>query len=159
MNTQRFTFFQRVPRVFGMPRRCPGDWLAIVFARHSFVMRIAMGWKWNGEIPDLLGFQDIWIVLQQCNNMINDWSLFYSLLTPLLLLDVNQIYLPNQGKKKFQIRVEKRSQGRKCHITVVKWYQGRKCSITVVKWYQGRKCSITVEKWYSIKVENVAPRQ
>ena len=37
----------------------PGDWLAIVFARHSFVMRIAMGWKGNGEIPDLLGLQDI----------------------------------------------------------------------------------------------------
>ena len=55
MNTQRFTFFQRVPRVFGMPRRCPGDWLAIVFARHCFVMRIVMGWKGNGEIPDPFG--------------------------------------------------------------------------------------------------------
>ena len=33
----------------------PGDWLAIVFARHCFVMRIVMGWKGNGEIPDPFG--------------------------------------------------------------------------------------------------------
>ena len=54
-----FYFFPMCSTRFRNASAYFSNYLAIVFARHSFVMGIAMGRKGNDEIPNLLGFQDM----------------------------------------------------------------------------------------------------